>query len=185
MQPTSQEVRPDACGPVRPGFESLVGLPSRELEQLFRSVRWDKSVQLEGHPRGRMLAVPGLDSGLLGKVLASYAAGPLMIWEGKSFRRVLGSDQGEGSNRVWLGRRGTAFGFRTYVTASVVDGQPALAIDYDLAGNPGLVRKVYDELRPVQPGLFLGRGMQRTAQGHKLLVWFALDAQQPDGALTF
>lgn len=183
MQLTSDEARP-AKSPTRPGFDSLLGLRSGELEQLFRSARWDKASRLEGHPRGRMLAVPGLDSGLLGKALASYAAGPLMIWEGKSFRSLRG-DAGEGSNRVWLGRRSTAFRFRTYVTTSVVDGQPALAIDYDLPGNPSLARKVYDELRPVEPGLFLGRGMQRSARGPRLLVWFALDAKQPDGALAF
>lgn len=163
----------------------LVGQPSRALEQLFRAARWQGLPQLAGHPRGRMLAVPGLDGGLVARALAGYAESPLMAWEGKSFRASTGAAQGEGTNRLRLGRRSSAFRFRTYATASLVDGQPALAIDYDLPENPRLVRKVYDELRPLQAGLYLGRGMLRTANDPRLLVWFALDATQPDAALPF
>jgi hypothetical protein len=163
--------------------EALAQLDSVALETLFRSARYSGNDAVAGHPRGRMLAVPGFDRGFVARLLAAFARSPFQAWEGKSFRT---SDQ-RGTNRVRLfGLRFTLFRFRTYAVQSRVDGLPALAIDYDVPDNPAYARSTYDELRHVGPGLFLGRGMKRTdGGGIKLLVWFALDMRQQDGALAF
>jgi len=151
------------------------------LEERFGAARWEGPVGLEGHPAGRMLAVPGFDRGAVGRGLALFGGSVLNPWQGKSFRAV-NEREGFGTNRIRLaGLRFTAFLFKTYETASVVDGLPALAIDYDTPRTPGYARATYDELRPVAPGLFLGRGMKRrSGRSPKLLVWFALDLNRPD-----
>lgn len=181
---------PGSGGPTVPGSD--LGVPAAALsvlitencaalERRFRAARWQGPVRLEGHPGGRMLAVPGFDRGAVARGLALFGGSVLNPWRGKSFK-ALGEGEGVGTNRIRVaGLRFTAFLFKTYETASVVDGQPVLAIDYDTPHTPGYARATYDELRPIAPGLFLGRGMKRrTGREPKLLVWFALDLNRPD-----
>jgi hypothetical protein len=170
-------------GPAAKGalLSALITENCATLEERFGAARWQGPVRLEGHPAGRMLAVPGFDRGLVARGLSLFGGSALNPWQGKSFRPV-SEREGLGTNRIRVaGLRFTAFLFKTYETASVVDGQPALAIDYDTPHTPGYARATYDELRPVAPGLFLGRGMKRiTGRSPKLLVWFALDLNRPD-----
>jgi len=151
------------------------------LEARFKAARWSEPVRLEGHPAGRMLAVPGMDRGVIGAGVAAFGGSVLNPWRGKSFRAV-SATEGIGTNRIRIaGISCTAFLFKTYETASAVDGAPVLAIDYDTPNTPTYARATYDELRPIAPGLFLGRGMKRrSGRPPKLLVWFALDLQHPD-----
>lgn len=116
---------------------------------------------------------------------AAAVRGPLNPWQGKSFRDA-NADVGTGTNRVGFTRCAGAFRFRTYATTSVVDGLRSLAVDYDTEENPGFARTVYDELRPVGAGLWLGRGMRRRpGKGPQLLVWFALDSKQQDAPVVW
>lgn len=185
MQPATQlaEIATPSGAIAAPSAElsALIHEDCAALEQRFAAARWDGPVRLEGHPRGRMLAVPGFDRGVIAKLLAAFGGSLLNPWQGKSFK-ASGESTGLGTNRIWIaGVRFTAFTFKTYETASVVDGQPALAIDYDTPLTPGYARATYDELRPIAPGLYLGRGMKRRpGRSPKLLVWFALDLRHPD-----
>lgn len=162
-------------------LSTLITEDCAALEERFRAARWQGPVRLEGHPAGRMLAVPGFDRGVVAKGLSLFGGSVLNPWQGKSFEAV-SEREGVGVNRIWIaGVRFTAFLFKTYETASVVDGEPALAIDYDTPSTPAYARATYDELRPIAPGLFLGRGMKRRpGRAPKLLVWFALDLTRPD-----
>jgi len=150
------------------------------LEARFAAARWEGPVQLEGHPAGRMLAVPGFDRGLVAAGLAAFGGSVLNPWQGKSFKAI-SATEGVGTNRIWIaGIHFTAFRFKTYATRSVVDGAPAFAIDYDTPHTPRYARATYDELRPLGDGLYLGRGMKRRAgRSPQLLVWFALDLKHP------
>lgn len=162
-------------------FALLAQMTSRELADLFAQAPSSGLDQLRGHPRGRMLAVPTYDRGAVAGLLRWYAASSLIAWQGKSFVSAPGSQTGRGFNRVGLIRLRAAFPFRTFETASVVDGKPALAISYDLPENTARARSTYDELRHLGDGLYLGRGMRILAAGEaKLLVWFALDTRQQD-----
>lgn len=174
---------------VRAGDAVSLAVLAREdspaLERRFAEARWSTPPTLEGHPMGRVLAAPGFDRGLVAKGYAAFAASVWMPWRGKSFA-MQGAEGGHGCNRVRLfGLRFGAFRYRTYATASVVDGEQAFAIDYDVPDNPRLARRIYDEVRPVAPGLLLGRGMRRTRDGGvKLLLWFALDQHDQDGPIS-
>ncbi len=136
---------------------------------------------LEGHPRGRMLAVRALDHGAPAGLLRRFAAAHAFPWGGKSF---YGSgESGTGVNRVHLLGRHQLFPFLTSVRPSVVDGAPCITLDYDLPDNPGVIRSVHDEIREVDAGLFLGPAMWKTARGPRLVLWFALDTRAQAAAI--
>jgi hypothetical protein len=128
---------------------------------------------LEGHPRGRMLAVRALDHGLQGRVLRQLAGASAFPWGGKSFAGQ--GETGTGLNRVHLFGRHQLFPFHTRIRPSALDGAPCVVLDYDLPDNPRLIRAIHDEIREVEPGLFLGPAMWKAAGGPKLVLWFALD----------
>lgn len=162
-------------------LDSLSALGLDELEMLYASARAGKLGDIAGHPRGRMLAVPGLTASLVFPVIRWFAQSPLMIWEGKSFTSEPGRTEGRGFNRVRLFGRRRAFSFRTLEAPSIVDGKPCLAIAYDVPENGKYAHAVYDELRHLGQGVYLGRGMRKVAgDAPQLLVWFALDTQHQD-----
>jgi hypothetical protein len=131
---------------------------------------------LEGNPRGRMLAVRTLDSGVAAGAIRSLAGAAFFPWGGKTFAGSGAS--GAGVNRLHLFGRHHVFPFHTRVAASAIDGAPCVALDYDLPDNPGVIRKIHDEVREVSPGLFLGPAMWKRAKGQPALVlWFALDTR--------
>lgn len=94
----------------------------------------------------------------------------LTPWEGKSFT----ADGRFGANRV-LGQ--DVMRFRCDVAPSIVDGQPTLRLDYDLAGQPWPVRQLFDELRQVSPAIAVGIGCLRAPLGKNLITfWYGIEA---------
>jgi len=167
--------------PLISSLDDLAKFDARACEQLFARGESAPLGAISGHPRGRMLAVPGFEAPFVAGVLRRFAESGLNVWEGKSFTAHARANEGRGFNRVRVPWRRRAFPFRTYATDSVIDGKPCLAISYDVPENPGFVRPTYDELRSVGNGIFLGRGMKkRSDKGPKLLVWFALDTNRQD-----
>lgn len=151
------------------------------LEALYRAGAVPSSLDaLDGHPTGRMLAVRGLERGLVRAPVRSLAAARLFPWGGKSFSSVDAS-RGRGINRVHLGGRHLLFPFETRVEASAIDGAPTVVLDYDLPDNPRLIARIHDEIREVSPGLYLGPAMWKSGTTRTLVLWFALDtrAQAP------
>lgn len=180
----AREIAPNQAVPG--SLDALALLSSDQLLELFKAGGAGRLSELNGHPLGRMLAVPGLDSGAPAAVLRSLAKSPLFVWEGKSFAAAEGSQTGRGMNRVRAAGRRSAFTFRTYVANSLFDGAPCLAIDYDLPENPRLARGTYDELRALGNGLYLGRGLYKiSAKSARLLLWFGVDTRTQDEQLRF
>lgn len=143
---------------------------------------------LQGFQRGRYLTTtlrPALD------VTARTLTSLWMPWRGKSFD----ADHDQGVNvldasirqsmRVLfpghrperdLGGRIEAFPFRTSIGPDVVDPEVmVLRIGYDHAGNPGLVRRILDELVQVDDGLYLGRILFRSRGSLQPVGWFTLE----------
>ncbi len=166
-------------------LDSLAALDVEALGRVYDGGTVPASLAaLDGHPRGRMLSVRGLDAGPVAGALRSFAGGVGFPWGGKSFTAGRGAG-GAGINRVHLGGRHQLFPFHTRFGASELDGRPSIVLDYDLPDNPSLIRKIHDEVREVSPGLFLGPAMWKTARGPKLVLWFAVDTgiqAQPIGA---
>jgi len=174
--PTKKEERPT---PTRRALDldALSRMDSEALGRLFAEGTAPESLtELDGHPRGRMLAVRRLDRGPLSRVLRGVAAAARFPWGGKSFR-ARDASEGTGVNRVHLGGRHQLFPFETRIDASAVDGAPAVVLDYDLPDNPGFIRAIHDEVRRVDRGLYLGPAMWKTDGGPVLVLWFALDTE--------
>ena len=108
------------------------------------------------------------------QVLFSPSLGP-NEWRGKAFR-----DDGTGTNRF---DGETARDFKWSIADSNYDGRPALVLDYAAAGEPlwGRVLGMRDELREVEPGLWLGLGSMTATGGHRNCAPFLLRST-PDGS---
>lgn len=174
---TPRRTRPAAAQVPPLDLDALSGMDLAALGALYAGGTHATDVDaLEGNPHGRMLAVRTLDRGVAAGAIRSLAGAPWFPWGGKTFagRGALGS----GVNRLHLFGRHHLFPFHTRVAASAIDGAPCIALDYDLPDNPGIIRKIHDEVRAVSPGLFLGPAMWKRAKGRPALVlWFALDTR--------
>jgi hypothetical protein len=160
-------------------LDSLATRSLAELEARYRAAPVPTSMRAaDGELPGRMLAVRGLP-GPIARPIARWAGSRSFLWEGKTFRAT--SDRaGVGHNRLVvrgvLGRQ-NLFPFATSFGPSAIDGAPTLILDYDLADNPGFIRAVHDEVREVEPGLFLGPAMWKSSGRRTLVLYFALDAR--------
>ncbi|CAM3073140.1 hypothetical protein [Skermania piniformis] len=159
-------------------LDDLSEMSFDELGKLYAagSVPPDLSV-LDNKPKGRMLAVRGVDNTPLASVLRAAAKLPVFPWDGKSMTAT-DAHSGDGINRIKLGITTDWFAFKTRVEPSVVDGADTIVLDYEQPGNPWFIRQIHDELREVAPGLFVGPAMWKRSEADPVnVLWFALDAR--------
>jgi hypothetical protein len=126
---------------------SLGRLSMTELDELFAELDVAELAQLQGHKRGHVLALGGLDWRPAPVRRALLARAP---WRGNSV-------EGEFGSNTWLLDR---LEFAHYVVreAQAIDGSgPVLRLDYDVAINPKPLRGFVGELRYLAPGLCLTR----------------------------
>ena len=160
-------------------LDALAARSLTELDALYRSAQVSQTMHAsDGALVGRMLAMRGLPGPLAGS-LRKWARSRSFLWEGKTFQ-ASSDTRGVGHNRVFVPRalgHQNLFPFETLFGPSAIDGKPTLILDYDLDVNPGYIRHIHDEIREVQPGLFLGPAMWKTARDKTLVLWFALDSR--------
>ncbi len=175
-QPSSSRALPSADLTL----DALARLAFDAAGDLYARGRPPSSVRaLDGAPKGRMLAVRGLDRSPLAGPLRRFAGSGAFVWDGKTFAST-SERAGTGINRVqipWALGRQRLFAFETRLGPSLVDGRDSFILDYDLPDNPGWIRKVHDEIREVSPGLYLGPAMWKGAAPRQAttVLWFALD----------
>ena|SRR5438105_8799416 len=161
--------------PVHPPFsgtlDDLLQLDADALGALYRGAKVPRIPDVDGALRGRMLAVLGLPAALVGPIRA-FAGSNAFPWRGKSFS-PLGSDRGEGINRV-VSDRFTLYRFETFVGRSRAGAFDAIQLDYDLPSNPFFIRAIKDEIRELRPGLWLGQAWLKTARSERLVLYFGL-----------
>lgn len=160
-----------------------------ELEQRF--ALGDAPADLDGPMRGRLLATT-FGHGIDGPFEAT--ARLWMPWRGKE----IATEAGEGRNlftpvgiraiRVTFPSYGethegeagpTAFRFTTAVAPSETSpSTKVLQIDYrDLDENPGLIRRILDELVRVDDGLYLGQALMLWRGRLRRVAWFSLERE--------
>lgn len=126
---------------------SLGRLAMSELDELFAQLDVAELSQMQGHKRGHVLALGGLDWLPAAVRRALFARGP---WRGNNL-------EGEFGSNTWLLDR---LEFAHYVVreAEAIDGSgPVLRLDYDVAINPKPLRGFVGELRYLGPGLCMAR----------------------------
>ena len=151
--------------------EGLLALDTDTLAALYAGASVPKLERIHGDLRGRMLAWQGARGVFAGAIrtLGSWDSFP---WRGKSFT-ALGSDNGEGINRVFSDRW-KIFQFTTFVGPSRAGDFQAVQLDYDHPTNPFFIRAVKDEIRELSPGLFLGQAYLQLGQTDRLVLYFGL-----------
>jgi hypothetical protein len=168
----------DAAPAPKLTLDDLSAMSFDELEALFLggTIPADMSA-LDNHPKGRMVAVRGLHKLPVHKVIVAASKHVRFPWDGKSLSST-GDLTSDGINRMKLGVNLNLFPFKTRIEPSVIDGEPAIYLDYEQKGNPIFIKKIRDELREIEPGLFLGPAMWKTGKNSAALVlWFALDGR--------
>ena len=157
-------------------LDALSNLDATELGALYRSASTPRIIDLEGDLEGRMLVSPrGGDR--LAEAMRRLARWRHFPWRGKSFR-PRDEQHGEGCNRVFTDRN-RWFRFETTLGRSRAGDFDALLLDYDLPENPFLVRKIKDEIRQLEPGLFLGQAYVVSRDRPTLALYFALRDHAP------
>lgn len=160
-------------------LDDLMPLSLDELATLYANgtVPDDFAAALDNHPKGRMVAVRGIDNlPVVGKIVDIFAKHPLFPWDGKSMAAT-SAQTSDGINRIKAGAKMNWFPFKTSVQPSVLDGGPTIVLDYEQKGNPFLIKKIHDEIREVAPGMYLGPAMAKVGKDKPpvLVLWFALD----------
>lgn len=161
-------------------LDDLSAMSISELDNLYRQGTMPASFKvLDGTPKGRMLAIRGLDKTPLFKPIRFFSKARVFPWDGKNFTAI-NDIQGTGINRINLiVLKQNWFPFNVRVEPSVIDGKDCIYLDYNLPENPWFIRKIRDELRAVAPGLFLGPAMWKTGDNSaSLVLWFAIDTNQ-------
>ncbi|PRQ09553.1 hypothetical protein [Enhygromyxa salina] len=148
LQPSARASSLHAVDPA-----SLSRMPIAALDELFAELEPASLAQLQGHKRGRVLAVTGFDwvPGVARSALLGFI-NQLPIWRGEVF-------EGEFGTNAWL-LPGHRLEFARYLVreAPALDGSgPVIRLDYDVAANPKPLRRIVGELRILAPGLFLVR----------------------------
>jgi len=140
-------------------MNDLVRMSAADLTALFASA--PPAPAPSGFLPGRAIKDPG------SRRTVSNARFTRLAWQGKYFR-----DDGTMVNRVFgIGR---AIPADVYVAESLLDGRPALVLDYS---RSRLWPNVRDEVREVSPGLYLGIMYKRSAPMNPPM-FFALDARR-------
>lgn len=156
--------------------EDLKHRTAGELEAMYRQLPEPAGVkELEGNPKGEMLAITGLDWKPVRTLLRVFGDSPVFPWLGKGFSSrsdVLGS----GTNRLnLLGYKPEVFDFKLKLDHSVLDNRGCVLLDYDVEENPLPIRKIRDELREAAPGLWFGPAMVCIGDKQHTVLWFAID----------
>lgn len=152
-------------------LEDLVYLGPDDLAHLYRTAETPRISDLDGDLRGRALALPRA-----GRALASFVralgAWDHFPWRGKSFRST-DDAHGEGINRL-VTDRFRRFRFTTSIAPSRAGDFDAVQLDYDHGDNPFFVRGIKDEVRVIEPGLFLGTAWFVRGRKPRLACYFGL-----------
>jgi hypothetical protein len=157
-------------------LDDLAALGCDDLLALYRRASTPAVRQLDGHLRGRMLAVRGAGRTLLA-LLRAFAAWRLFPWRGKSFA-ALSDTRGQGINRVFSDRQPRRwFRFETSIAPSRAGDFDAFQLDYDNDDNPFFIRAIKDEVREVAPGLFLGQAYVVLFGKPRLALYFGLSSR--------
>ncbi|GAB18724.1 hypothetical protein GOEFS_062_00330 [Gordonia effusa NBRC 100432] len=157
-------------------IDQLSQLDYAELDALFRRSSAPASLAALGNDAGgRALAVRGADHGRIARAIRAVEGSRLFPWVGKTLTWEPDGKTGSGTNRVQFGRQWFPYNLR--FGQSIIDQRASIVFDYDHPGNNALGRKLYNELREVSPGLFLGPVTWRKRDGsRRQLMWFAVKA---------
>lgn len=147
-------------------LEQLLHMTEPQLDELFS--RAQPGPIPDGESEGRAIVAPG--SRITDEVADLIK---LFAWQGKVFKRDSADpEKGELRNKILpLGFK--AIVAKVYKASSWFDDKPCIVLDYSTTSL--LARKIRDEIREIEPGLYLGKVFWGDREpGEKALIHFAL-----------
>ncbi|GEE03893.1 hypothetical protein nbrc107696_43390 [Gordonia spumicola] len=156
--------------------DDLTSMSHSELVELFLTLEAPSLSEMVGEFDGTPLAQPGV---LRTVVAAVKVRNPLYRWKTKGFRQI-----DETSGRGYNIHRWAVTGSLVYrdpmttrIADSDIDGRPAFQLDYRTFDTVNGLVNLLDDVRRVQPGLYLGFGMLGlTDRQRSVLQPFMLEA---------
>ncbi|PYQ62050.1 MAG: hypothetical protein DMF53_13975 [Acidobacteria bacterium] len=152
-------------------LDDLAGMTREELDDLYALTRTPRIADLHGPFNGLALGNAVVDEKIK------------QLWKGKIFQ-PLGPERGVGTNRIVAktGELTAEYELIFSLQPALQGGGEVVALNYDLPVNPPQVRAILDELKQLNDHLFLGIANQKTADGYKFLLYFALQYVCPASA---
>lgn len=154
-------------------LKDLLPLSGSELDDLYREAGTPDVDFMDGDFEG--LLVEGQLPGIGVRIPLSWINRRWLPWKGKAFRDPSATG-GSGYNRFVVGKRpaGT-WRFRTRIAPSQFGGNDACLVDYDIDGNAALMRRtIFDEMKQVEDGVYLGKGGIRVAGREPFTFYWAI-----------
>ncbi len=156
-------------------LDKLQHMSFSELERLYRQLTPPDTLSvLNGRKKGQLLAIAGIHRTPIGLLLNALGKTSLFPWAGKNFtaRSLV---KGSGINRINLTiTRQEWFAFQTGIRSSLIDGRACVNLNYSLKGNHWLIRHITDEIREVEPGLYLGTSFIKVGKVCINLLYFTI-----------
>lgn len=149
---------------MHPTVSNFLDMSQRELDETYRAAQAGAVPQ--GNTRGTAIAGGTLLTRLYARIARRF------FWQGKVFDIFCLPDQGILVNKI------TPFSLtfiiaKVYKQASWLDGQETIVIDYSTTSF--FAQKVRDEIREVEPGIYLGK----VWWGRRRILDFALEVLEP------
>ncbi|MGU3502495.1 hypothetical protein [Mycobacterium sp. C31M] len=136
----------------------LTSMPHAELVELFKTLEAPTLSEMNGEFAGTGLDQPGL---LRDALAAVKIRNVFHLWKRKGFRQI-DETSGRGYNVYrWAvtGRLQYSDPMTTLIGTSHIDGRPAFQLDYRTFDTVNGVVNLFDDVRRVTSGLYLGFGM--------------------------
>ena len=154
-------------------MHDLVKLNRRELDRIFLSAQTPTMDEMSGTVNGSVLS--GL-SALNIRLVRIFLNLGWFPWRGKIFETE-GGNEGKGINRFKIGPfRFLRYRCETRITDPLLGGAEVFCLNYDIPGNPWYIRRVRDDIRKIDDGLFLGSANFRLRGNHRFIVYFLLQS---------
>lgn len=154
-------------------LEDLLACKGGQLDEVYLSATTPALEELSGDYNGLLLEghLPDIDV----RFPIRLANQPWLPWKGKTFFAP-SARGGRGENRFAAGRfRKGIWSFETALGDSEFGGEAACIVNYDIEGNSALMRRtVFDEMKSVKDGLYLGKGGIRFLNKNRFTFYWAI-----------
>jgi hypothetical protein len=143
----------------------------RELDEIFLKAETPTMSEMLGVVDGSVGAVVLLPDLVPLKKFINLGWFP---WRGKVFERVTETES-KGINRFRVGPfKFLRFHCETFISKPLLGPNDVYCLNYDLPGNPGIIRRIRDDIKKVGDGLFLGTANIRWRGKHRFAAYFIL-----------
>lgn len=155
----------------------LIVSKRKELDRIFLDGKTPTMAEMAGLVDGRVGSVLLLPDFAILKRFINLGWFP---WRGKRFEEVTPTES-KGINRFRIGPiKFLRFHCETFISPPLVGTNEVYRLNYDLPGNPGIIRRVRDDIKKVDEGVFLGSANILWRGTHHFAAYFILQSTGKD-----